>query len=376
MSAPTVDRQRHSTQPKPVNVAAIERELAKLLFDAQADANDDVPPAITRAVMSNLIIFCASQEQAKTLPQEIALIVEQHPARALLLIGDEKAGGSEIDASVSAHCHYVSGGRQVCSEHVTVSATGDAIRRLPSATRSLLIGDLPTALWWANNEVPPPMGGDIFNELSRMADQVIYESLGWLEPARGVLMTAEWGAAEENNQVLADLQWRRLKGWRRLISQSLAPEVVSDALATINEMHVEHGPHGLPQAWQLVGWLAARLGWQPAGGQVKQDKEITWGFQSSHGPIKISILRHPQGPPQVERVRIGWKAKTGPTTADFTIAAPGRLQAVIGDSPPRSLLSPEPTRAELVSKQLPDLNREAVFRETLLHSGSMARALL
>jgi len=378
MSSPgfNLNVERTSYPPKSVNVAAIERELAQLLYDAQADKVDGPPPSITRAVMSNLIIYCTSREQAHAMPGEIALIVELHPARVLLLVADEKSASSEIEAYVSAHCHMVAGGRQVCSEHVTVAASGGAVRRLPSAARALLIGDLPTALWWADNLTPPPLGGDIFTELSLMVDEVIYESLGWLEPARGVLATAEWAGSELNEQILADLQWRRLKGWRRLISQALAPEVLPEALTTVTEMRVEHGPHGLPQAWQLVGWLAARLGWKPSGGRVKPGQEITWGFQSAHGPVKITVVRHPEGAPEVHRAAIHWKGKDGPQTAHFTIPGPGRLQAVIGDTAPRILASPEQSRASLVAKQLPDLDRDSVFKETLRHSGTMARALV
>src|SRR5262249_18616190 len=158
---------------------------------------------------------------------------------------------------------------------------GDAVQRLPSTARSLLIGDLPTSLWWAASS-PPTFGGELFDELKAMTDQVIYSSLTWSDPVRGTLATAAWAvAAGLNEPAIADLAWRRLAPWRSLIAQSLDPASRPGALETISSVEVEHGPHGLPQAWLLVGWLASRLQWQKTGGTAHCGREIDWRF---HGP--------------------------------------------------------------------------------------------
>jgi glucose-6-phosphate dehydrogenase assembly protein OpcA len=359
---------------RPVDVAGIERELAKLWHEPQP-GSEDKPEQVTRAVMSNLLIYCASRDQASAMPVEIAEVVPMHPARVLLLIADAGQPNDDIEAYVAAHCHSVGGGRQVFSEHITVSAGGGATRRLPSAARSLLLGDLPTALWWATPEAPP-LGGPLFGELSLMADQVIYESVGWPDPVRGVLAVAEWASNELNEQVVADLQWRRLKLWRRFISQALAPEVLPEALQHITEVRLEHGPHGLPQAWLLVGWLASRLGWKPAHGRVQRNVEIEWGFQSDTGPVKIVIRRRSEGLPKVVSALIRWKTKDGPGQAHFEKTGQARLQVKVNDGEPRALAAPAQSRAALIARQLPDLERDALFLETLQHSGGMAAALL
>jgi glucose-6-phosphate dehydrogenase assembly protein OpcA len=362
-----------SSAPRPVNVAAIERELAQLWQEPHADAEAS-QPTVSRAVMSNLMVFCATREEAAALPGELAEIVHQHPARVLLLVGDPTQPKDELDAFVSAHCHFSGGGRQVASEQVTLSAMGRATRRLPSAVRSLLLGDLPTAIWWAAHSAPP-LGGELFQELSVMVDQVIYESVSWPDPVRGMVATAQWAGERKDKQV-ADLQWRRLKRWRRIISQALAPEVVPDALTTITEVYVAHGPHSLPQAWMLVGWLAARLGWQPASGRVKSGAEISWGFQSDHGPVKITIHRLSEGETRVQSVAITWKSANRPRTATFSALNNDRVQAQLPEREPRVLLLPSKSRASIVARQLPDMERDPIFAETLQHSGRMASALL
>ena len=162
-----------ATPPKQVNFAAIERELTRLWV--HPDHGTPAGETITRVVMSNLVIYCPDRDQATTLPGEIAEIVRVHPARVLLLLTEE-AGEEALDAHVSALCHKLGGKTQVCSEHVTIKATGTAWRRLPSTVRSLLIGDLPTSLWWASHQTAPPRGGGLFEELAGLSDQVIYES--------------------------------------------------------------------------------------------------------------------------------------------------------------------------------------------------------
>ena len=209
-----------------------------------------------------------------------------------------------------------------------------------------------------------------------MSDQVIYESVSWPDPVRGVLAVAEWATSELNEQVLADLQWRRLKLWRRLISQTLAPEVIPEALVTITKVSVEHGPHALPQAWLLVGWLASRLNWTPDRGRVQGGTEIQWGFQSPHGPVRILIRRLSEGKPLVRTATIRWKGKAGAGTATFADLGEERLQATVNAGESRVLTAPAGSRAKLVARQLPDREHDAVFIETLQHSRSMAAALV
>jgi len=361
---------------RPVDVGNIEHELTSLW---QAPDNDPQKPStVTRACMSNMIVYSATLEDAKSIPDEIAAIVQYHPARVLHLVGESYAGKGDIQAHVSAFCSLVAtGGKHICSEQITLLAAGHAARRLPSIVRSLLIGDLPTALWWEAH-VPPPAGGDVFAELMAMSTQVIYESQGWLDPVRAMIATADWARSEQAPEVLADLEWRRLKTWRRLISQAMDPSVLPGALDNITEVRLEHGPHALAKSWMLAGWLVAKLGWQPEGGKVSPGVEITWRFRSKTGPVRIVIHRLPEGEPKVRSGSITWKEGTKPHILKFNRLGPGRI-GIIGEdpnAPPRVQVMPSPGRAELVAKQLPDLAPDDLFREVLQVARTMADALV
>src|SRR5207253_9666149 len=116
---------------------------------------------------------------------------------------------------------------------------------------------------------------------------------GWAEPARGVAGTATWLARFEHAagegvwSVASDLNWRRLKYWRRLLGQALDPAAAPGALDSISEVLVEHGPHAVVQAWELVSWLAARLGWQVEAGAMQPGVEIDWQFAAPHGKVNV-----------------------------------------------------------------------------------------
>src|SRR5262249_37436045 len=159
-------------------------------------------------------------------------IVALHPARVLLLACEPEAESAELTASVGVW-RQPGGGQQICSEQVTLHARGHAAERLPFAVRRLLIGDLPTNLWWAAKQPPRPR--PLPHARAEPAQQVIYDSLGWAEPAAGVAAVADWlyqfrraplaalspgetSKAEGRWRVASDLNWRRLKYWRRLLS--------------------------------------------------------------------------------------------------------------------------------------------------------------
>jgi glucose-6-phosphate dehydrogenase assembly protein OpcA len=354
-----------------VDVSALDRELSQLLRPAK-DAADSSQP-VTRACMSNLIVV-AGKESAPSISNELATIAERHPSRVLLLLADPEAG-EQIRAAVSALCYRTGGGRQICSEHVEVAAAPSERRRLPSIVRPLLIGDLPTTLWW-NAAQAPPLGGEVFDELAAMADRVIYDSLGWPDPARNVIATADWALRE--GSAACDLAWGRLEPWRRLLAESLDPALRPGALEALHSVDVEHGPHALPKAWLLVGWLARCLGWRTRGGSVEPGVAVRWSFEARDGPVAVTVRRIPDAPSELRAVSIGSRSSRGPSSVRFRSLGSGRLgvQEEPADGPERVLPALEAARASLLASELSERGIDPFFREALAVSRVMAKELL
>ncbi len=363
-----------SHRPRPVDLAAIERELAQL-WRHEGAGEAEVP--VTRACMSNLIVVCRTGDETALVANEIPVIAARHPCRAFLLLADVEAASPRLEAYVTTHAQVWEGRQQVINEHVTIEARGVATRRLPSVVRGLLIGDLPTALWWATPEAPPRVG-ELFTEFADLAEQVIYDSLGWPDPPRHMVATANWATGARVRQAVSDLAWRRLKLWRRLVTQAMDPAVAPGVLETVREVTIEHGPHAMTQAWFLAGWLALRLGWRPLGGRVTDGKEVSWQFQAPHGAVPITVRRLDEGGAELQTLRVVSMPGGRPATISCANVGPGRL-AVTSDTMPgavRSLTALPQSRADLVAPQLPDMARDPLFRDCLAFARTMAQALL
>jgi glucose-6-phosphate dehydrogenase assembly protein OpcA len=366
-----------ATEPIPVDLARVDSVLTSLWRheDAAAGSGEGV---LTRACMSNLIIVCRGRDQAGLVAREVGEIVFRHPSRVILLLFDvvEAGGPSTLEAAVSAHCHR-GGGRQVCSEMVRISAGGDDVRKLPSAARSLVIGDLPTSLWW-DTPAPPPLAGPLFGELAVMADQVIYSSLLWADAVPGTLATADWVAHRRpGDPVVMDLAWRELRPWRQLISQALDPTTLPGAIEGLRSVEIEHGPHELPKAWLLAGWIASALGWTVRGRTVEKGAEISWRFNGRKGEVGLSVRLVKDSEPQIHRVRVSWDAGGRGAALTFAPAGPGHLGATAEgiEAEPRMLTAPAVSRAALVAAELRQLEPDRVFQSALLISRALAKNL-
>jgi glucose-6-phosphate dehydrogenase assembly protein OpcA len=355
----------------------IEQELNRQLRDTTPDGQSP----ILRARLSNLLIFCNQSGLADTVAQAIPDIVALHPARVLLLVG-ESGSDAPLQASLSLWTH--AGTKlKISSEKVTLRASGQHVDQLPFAARELIIGDLPINLWWAA-PVPPPLAGHLLYELAEYAQQLIYDSIGWVEPARGVVATSAWLTKVERSagqgpwRVASDLNWRRLKFWRRTLAQALNPNTAPGALESITDVLVEHGPHAVIQAWELVSWLASCLGWTVQVGKVEPGVEIAWQVVAAHGMLRIRIRRLAEGPSEVRKVRIACNLGGEPRALNIAIEKGMRLAIVLEglDAAPRTVAVQQPALAELVVNQLSNREADPVFRQSMAVAEVFARTVL
>ena len=362
--------------------ATLDKVESEVVRQMQAEQDADGPP-IQRARMSNLVIYCDEPALITSILTEVPAISAAHPARVILLDVRDKRLPGGVEASVDLRTRYVHGGRQeVGSEQIYLAAGGPDASKLPSAVRGLLIGDLPTNLWWASH-VPPPLAGPVLFDLAENAQQVIYDSLGWKDPHRGVSATAPWlercerDGSDGHWRVASDLNWRRLKYWRRLISQGLDPNSAPGALQSVSEVLIEHGPHAVTQAWQLAAWLASRLGWQVQARHVELGVEITWNLVAPWGLVKLRLQRLADGPPIIQRVRIACEVCGAHGAYNLVAEGQTRLSVVPEgtDAATRTIAAKPVPLAELVGRQLTDRERDPVFNDAMTIAQSLAKGV-
>src|SRR5262249_27389467 len=121
-------------------------------------------------------------------------------------------------------------------------------------------------------------------------------------------------------RIASDINWRRLKFWRRILGQALDPASAPGGLESISEVLVEHGPHAVVQSIELVSWLAARLDWEVEEGHVEPGVEMSWRFQAPHGRVRVRIDRWEEGPTQIHCVRINCRLSGKPAVLNFFMA--------------------------------------------------------
>lgn len=378
------------TKPRSVPLGAVERELLRQMKDLQGPGEQPVQ----RARLANLVIYCASQERAARINTEIPEVVNVHPARVLLLVADAELPNPELETTVLVrplrppplsppNLGGDKGGGFGFSEQVTLTAGQGAVHHLPFAVRALLIGDLPTNLWWAA-PVPPPFAGPIFYEFAEHAQQIVYDSMGWPDPARGVAATAGWlGQIDRADgparwRVASDVNWRRLKYWRRMLTQSLEGAEHRGVFESACEIRIEHGPHAVVQAWMLMSWLTGRLGWKVKTGRVEAGVEMTWRFNGPTGEPLVRIHRADDGPPEVLRIRIVCRIDNRDSALDLCMQEGRRLTMRVEgvEEAPRTMTVPPHSPAELVGRQLSDRERDPDFRASMSVAQVMARSLL
>jgi glucose-6-phosphate dehydrogenase assembly protein OpcA len=240
---------------RPFDATALEGDLRNMWKDAGGGSSMKTG-SVYRAALANLVVPLEAALAHKLTPVLVDT-TRRHPAR-LFSIEAESPRGTGLRARVGALCHLrEGGGGLVCSEQVVVDSDADSTPLLPSAIRSLLIGDLPTVLL----DFHPGLDTPWVSELMDMADLVVVDSC-IKEPGKE---PAVWDfLRREGSRKVHDLAWARLLPWREILAEIFD----RTAWRSIRRLEIEHSGEGFPPppVWLLAGWLASRLGWTPEGG--------------------------------------------------------------------------------------------------------------
>ena len=227
----------------------------------------------------------------------------------------------------------------------------------------------------------PAPGRLLLYDLAEHAEQVIYDSTGWPEPAHGVVAATSWlkrladDARRGYWRIASDLNWRRLKPWRRILGQSLDPRTAPGAIGSIREVLIEHGPHGVMQGWLLAGWLASQLGWRLQQSRIQPGSEVSWAFAAAHGTARMRVHRLAAGPSEIRRLRITCEVHNKPVTLDMRVEEERRLAVVpegLDAAMPRTVSLPTQERPQLIGQQLSDRERNEVFLRSMGLARDMA----
>jgi glucose-6-phosphate dehydrogenase assembly protein OpcA len=238
-----------------VDVNAIEKSLSEL-WRGQQEGDD----AVTRAALWNVVAHTQSGELHALASETLGRASAAIPQRTIVVRANP-AAAPELESWISANCHMIGGGKQVCSEEINIVAGGDRIHRVPPVVNALLIPDMPVAFWWL---------GDLPNEheayvelLLEAADRLIVDSVHFDSPADLALIAR---VAERTFTSPADLNWGRLEEWRAATASIFDPPSMRGRLAAIRRVRVIAGSSNHDffgesiESLLYASWLSAQLG--------------------------------------------------------------------------------------------------------------------
>ena len=231
-------------------------------------AEDGAPDAgVTRVCVANLIVYAPGRAGRGLIDAVLEEVTEQTPTRAVVLLADAEAAETSLDAYVSTRCQAAPrGGRQVCGEQVTIEAAGGALEHLATAAEPLLVPDIPTFLWWQDI---PHYEDKLFARLVELCDRVVIDSASFDRPREDLMRVARL-VTEHPRIALSDLNWGRMTALRNLLAGFWDVADYRPHLDRPDAVEIEFAPPAAApgqtsaQALLVAGWLASRLGWEPA----------------------------------------------------------------------------------------------------------------
>lgn len=256
--------------PIAVEPDRIEQELSALWRKAterEKKSEGATHFTVTRACLWNFIVHSDGEAAFKRTKRLIDELSETVPTRIINIYEDSEGGkegteligndGSPLRASIEANFRKSGNGRrEVLAEEITLEAQRGESRRLPALVRSLLLGDVPTALFVRNPAVE-------FQWLPRLlpeADRFIFNSTELPSGAALRRVYTMLNRIERHTTTeIADLGWLRLGPWRNLLAALFDPPSALRALSKLDTVEIHHSSDAEPAALLIAGWLRGRL---------------------------------------------------------------------------------------------------------------------
>ncbi len=258
-----------------VDPTTIERQLAELWRVSKGD--DD--PAVMKAALWNVVAHTWSTEQHTYATETLSRASAAVPQRTIVVEATHQdAPGGEISSWISANCHILGDRRQVCSEEISIRASGDRVDHVPPLVSALLLPDMPVAVWWLGDL--PRHHHRYAETLLEPADRLIFDSAQFID-----LDDLEFVSriAEETTTAPADLNWARIEEWRGATAALFDPAPMREQLGRIRSVHVYSGGDATfgaqSEALMYAGWLSAQTG-----------REIRFDFLSQGSEVGIGAI--------------------------------------------------------------------------------------
>jgi len=279
----------------PVKVEQAEATLTERWREVVASSSG-TPSA--RALTLNLVTYVdrptASGEVSKVLTQ----IAETHSVRAVTIIEDATVQEDAPQAFIRPD------DVDEFSEEVFVRVNPRAAQSAASVVLALLAADLPVYLWWRSDT---PFGRPLFRLIAPLVKKIVVDSMRFGDTTAALDTLRRLTEQRAGHVAVADLNWKRIKPWRREIAACFDDPAVLALLREFDKCRIEYAvdtgqpdaQHKTARAALIAGWLACcfsrlrgrvRLEPVPADG-VRAGRIFAVLFQSTKSRAALSLTR-------------------------------------------------------------------------------------
>lgn len=299
-----------TTGGAPSLIAKLEREL-RAFWTAPAEPGKT---PLSRVCTMNLEIVASSRELLERYTPVVDEVTSSIPARAILASIEPDVAGDDLTGTATAVCSF-EGTKNICSERITLRATGNACARSASAIEAFLVPEIPTVLVWLGRvHVDDPVFEDLATDANRIVLDSEYTSLASL------LHVAAWARKQTNRPMVADLAWTRLASWHEMLARFFDDLGTRPLASKITKVSIKQAsPAGSrlgPEPALLLGWIATRLGWKTSrlGGSLRFKRP-----DGAHVTIELGAVPAPKGVAPQSLASLTIEAQDGQTTLVGTI---------------------------------------------------------
>jgi len=251
------------------------RELAELWVSLGKEGQSESGAGVLRACTMTLMVFAEEHEDISAISETVAALMPEHPARTILvrLSGE---GERSLTERVYSQCWMPFGQRrQICCEHIEITASDAALGDLPAVLLPLAVADLPLIAWCRS---PRLLSREEFPALVQTARKLILDTAG--QPASDVLPRLAAKAGGE--PIIADLAWTRLTRWREMLAQVFENRENLARLTGTRNVRVTFSGNLETAARYLGAWILSAM----TAVQAKCEVAIA---PQADGPLRVTL---------------------------------------------------------------------------------------
>lgn len=284
-----------------VGVRGIDTELARQWQSAAGGSGGS--GAITRVILSNLLVYSSSDKDADEAMNVMADVIAAHPSRAVVVDDEPNKGIDTNKAFVSMVCSMGERGRRLCGEAIRIHAHGPNGAVL-GTVMPIMVPDLPTILWMPSDVA---WGQTFLRSLLQVCDEWVVDSRKFTDWADRFELVRTLAGDEGLSLAVYDLAWVSLLAWRDAIARMFDYPAAREYLLGVNEITIKCGQRedGLPHvsAMLILAWLACLLGWEVGDAHLDGGK---WrvGFAADSRQLSAVLETSPDARQPVESVVI------------------------------------------------------------------------